>query len=81
MNMARTHNAAEFKIIHEIKFTSVIHGYHIYKTVCNAIIGEVLYVKPDNLKEALEYHKYAMGILQTQGCQVLKNNTCEILRA
>ena len=81
MNMARTHNAAKFKIIHGTKFTSIIRGYHIYKTTCNAIIGEVLYVKPDNLKEALEYHKYAMGIFKTQGCQVLKNNTCEILRA
>ena len=29
------------------------------------VIGEVLYVKPDNLKEALEYDRYAMGIFKT----------------
>ena len=60
MNMARTCNAVEFKVISETKFISIICGHHVYKTVQNAVIGEVLYVKPDNLKEALEYDKYGM---------------------
>ena len=47
------------------KFTSIIRGHHIYKTIWNAVIGEVLYVKPENLKETLEYNKYVVGIFKT----------------
>ena len=42
----------------------VIRGHH-YKTIRNAVIGEVAYVKLDNLKEALKYYKYAVGIFKT----------------
>ena len=47
------------------KFTSIIRGHHVYKTIWNAVIGEVLYVKPENLKETLEYNKYVVGIFKT----------------
>ena len=57
MNMARTYNAVEFKVIHETKFIGIIRGHHAYKAIWNAVIGEALYVKPYNLKEALEYGK------------------------
>ena len=60
MNMAITYNAVESKVISETKFISIICGHHVYKTVWNTVIGEVYYVKLDNLKEALEYDKYVM---------------------
>ena len=56
-NMARTYNAVKFKVIHETKFTGIIRGHYVYKTIWNTVIGEVLYVKPYNLKEALEHGK------------------------
>ena len=31
MNMAKTYNAVEFKVIHETKFTSIIPRHHVYK--------------------------------------------------
>ena len=64
MNMARTYNAVEFKVIYETKSTSIIYGHQGYKTIWNAVIGEVLYVKPGNFKETLEYDKYQWAYLR-----------------
>ena len=42
MNVARTYNTVELKVIHETQFTSIIRGHHVYKTIWNGVIGEVL---------------------------------------
>ena len=63
--MARAYNTVEFKVIHKTKFTSIICDHHVYKTIWNTVTGEVLYVKPGNLKDALEYDKNTIGIFKT----------------
>ena len=60
-----TQTPVEFEVIHETKFISIIRGHHVYKTIWNAVIGEILYVQLDHLKEALECDKCTMGIFKT----------------
>ena len=60
--MARADEVGEFRIMHRIKFQSLIRGHHVYKNVWSPYIGETLIAHPDNREEAQEYDKYAIGI-------------------
>ena len=62
--MARAHDdeCYEFRIMHQIKFQSLIRGHHAYKNVWSPYKGETLIVQPDNRDEAQENDKYAVGI-------------------
>ena len=52
----------EFRIMHHIKFQSLIRGHHIYKIVWSPYKGETMIAQPDNRDEAQENDKYAVGI-------------------
>ena len=42
----------ELRIMHQIKFQSLIRGHYVYKNVWNPYKGETLIAKPDNRDEA-----------------------------
>ena len=50
--METTYNAVLFKVVHETKYSSIVRGSGIYKTIWNAVIGQVSDVTPDTSKEA-----------------------------
>ena len=60
--MARAHKIQEFRIMHRIKFQSLIRDHHVYKNVWSPYVGETLVAHPDDREEAREYDKYAIGI-------------------
>ena len=62
MTKARDDECWEFRIMHQIKFQSLIRGHHVYKDVGSPYKGETLIAKPDNRDEAQENDKYAVGI-------------------
>ena len=59
---ARDDEYCEFRIMHQIKFESLIRGHHVYKNVWSPYKGETLIAQPDNRDEAQENDKYAVGI-------------------
>ena len=62
MARARDDECCEFRIMHQIKFQSLIRGHHVYKNVLYPCKGETLIAQPDNRDEAQENDKYAVGI-------------------
>ena len=52
----------EFRIMHQIKFQSLIRGHHVYKNILSPYKREALIVQPDNRDEAQENDKYAVCI-------------------
>ena len=62
--MARAHDdeGCEFRIMHQIKFQSLIRGHHVYKNLGSPYKEEILIAQPDNRDEAQENDKYAVGI-------------------
>ena len=47
--------------VHEVEFSSVIRGHHVYKAAWSPIIGESLACRKDDRKEAKEHNEYAVG--------------------
>ena len=45
---ARDNECCEFRIMHQIKFQSLIRGYHVYKNVWSSYKGETLIAHPNN---------------------------------
>ena len=62
MARARDDECCEFKIMHQIKFQSLIRGHHMYKNVWSPYKGETLTAQPDNQDEAQENDKCVVGI-------------------
>ena len=62
--MARAYHQVNYKLLHETKFTSVIRGHHVYKTIWSGVVGEVLEVKPDKSTDALNYDRFVMGVFK-----------------
>ena len=63
MARARDDKCCKFvRIMHQIKFQSLIQGHHVYRNVSSPHKGETLIAQPDNRDEAQENDKYAVGI-------------------
>ena len=62
MVRARDDECCEFRIMHQIKFQSLIQGHHVYKNVWSPYKGETLIAQPDNRGEAQENDNYAVAI-------------------
>ena len=61
-NMARTTAATHFAVVHEIKFSSIIRGYHIYQSAWELAVGKELYGKHDSSPDAFKYDQFAVGL-------------------
>ena len=55
-------SVVKFRIMHQIKFQSLIRGHHVYKNVWSPNKGETLIAQPDTRDEAQGNDKYALGI-------------------
>ena len=51
-----------FKVVHEIKFRTLIRGHHVYKDIWTPMKGWQLYAYHGRRGEALAYDKFAVGI-------------------
>ena len=60
--LARLNGIEDFKMLYEIKFGTVIRGYHVYNAIWKLTIGEELYAKHDEREEAKEFDKFAVGV-------------------
>ena len=61
MARVRDDECCEFRIMHQIKFYSLIRGYHVYKNVWSPYKGKTRISQPDNRDEAQENDKYALA--------------------
>ena len=52
MTRARDDGCCEFRIMHQIKFQSLIRCHHVYKDVWSPYNGETQIAQPDNRDEA-----------------------------
>ena len=64
--MARTNFVKNFDLCFEIPFSTIIRGYHIYKTIWRAFIGQELIAKPDEREEALDCDKFSIGVFKSK---------------
>ena len=64
MARARDDECCEFRIMHQIKFESLILGHHVYKNVWSPYKRVTLIALPNNRDEAQEDDKYAVGIFE-----------------
>ena len=62
MARARDDECCAFRIMHLIKFQSLIRDHHVYKNVWSPYKVETLIAQPDNRDEAQGYDKYAVDI-------------------
>ena len=70
--MARTNFVKNFDLCFEIPFSTIIRGYHIYKTIWRAFIGQELIAKPDEREEALDCDKFSIGVFKSKEDLVLE---------
>ena len=60
--MARANGVPEWRLQHDKDFESVVRGHHIYTTVWKPEVGERLFCKKDDRKEASLYDENAIGV-------------------
>ena len=54
--------ALKFETCYQIKFDTVIRGYHLFKRIWTPIMKEKLQCFKDTREEANDYDKYAIGV-------------------
>ena len=60
--MSRTIAGTPFKVSYKTEVAGIIRGYHVYKEVWEAVIGEMLEATSDNREKAKEHDKNAVGL-------------------
>ena len=46
----------------QIKFSSIIRGYHVYQSAWESAVGKELYGKHDSSPDAFDYDQFAVGL-------------------
>ena len=64
--MVRTNFVKNFDLCFEMPFSTIIRGYHIYKTIWRAVIRQELIAKPDEREEALDCDKFSIGVFKSK---------------
>ena len=58
----------KFKMMHRIKFQSLIRVHHVYNNIWRPYMGETLIAHPDERAEAMEYDKHTIGSYKNDDC-------------